>query len=68
MRHYPEPPAVPLPTLSDEAAVEILDFLQDVLTVFESHYGAQIRRYYDERSRHNLIQHSLDFHVKDPPF
>lgn len=67
MRRYPEPPAVPLPALSDEAAVEILDFLQEVLTVFDSHYGVQIRRYYEERSRNNIIQSSLDLHAKDPP-
>jgi hypothetical protein len=68
MRPYPEPPAVPLPALSDEAAVEILDFLQDVLTIFESHYGTQIRRYYEDHSRHNIIQFDLNLPTKDPPF
>ena len=45
-----------LPPLSDEAVVEILDFLHEILTVFESRYGGQIHHYYEERSRHNLIE------------
>ncbi len=46
---------IPLRPLSDEAAVEILDFLQVFTTDFETRYGEQIRRYYDERSRHNIV-------------
>ena len=58
----------PLPPLSDEAVVEILDFLHEVLTVFESRYGDQIHRYYDERSRHNLIEPDRTLTTDDPPF
>lgn len=61
-------PELRLPSLCDDCAVEILDFLYDVLTVFESHYGDQIRRYYDDRSRHNLIQPEQDLPPEDPPF
>ena len=46
-------------SLSDEAAVKILDFLQGVTSDFENRYFAQIHRYYDDRSRHNLVQGSL---------
>ena len=57
-----------LPSLSDEAVVEIHDFLHDVLTVFESRYGDQIHRYYDDRSQHNLIETDRNLPDDDPPF
>ncbi|NDP40770.1 MAG: hypothetical protein GZ093_18895 [Rhodoferax sp.] len=37
---------IPLPPLSDEAAVEILDFLGAVFQIFETRYANQIYRYY----------------------
>ena len=43
--------------LSDEAAVEIVNFLQVFTLDFEIRYGDQIRRYYDERSQHNVVAH-----------
>lgn len=61
-------PQLPLPRLSDEAAVEILDFLHEVLTVFESRYADQIHRYYEDRSRHNLIEPDQHRPAEDPPF
>ena len=39
-----------LPPLSDSAAVEILDFLHEVMFRFEAHYAAQIRRFHDQQS------------------
>jgi hypothetical protein len=59
---------IPLPQLSDKAAVEILDFLQVFTNDFENRYGNQIRRYYDERSRHNIIQDNLFKDTDDPSF
>ena len=38
-----------LPPLSDSSAVEILDFLHELLFRFEAHYGAQIHRFYDQQ-------------------
>jgi hypothetical protein len=65
----PDSPSEPgLPPLSDEAAVEILDFLHRVLSAFEYRYSAQIRRYYDEHSRHNLIEPDRNLTADDPPF
>jgi len=61
-------PCIPLPHLSDKAAVEILDFLQVVTNDFENRYGNQIRRYYDERSRHNNVQAAPFKDAVDPPF
>ena len=51
---------IPLPRLSDDAVVQIHDFIYHVLDLFEARYGDQIHRYYDERSAHNMIQ-------SDPP-
>ena len=47
---------IPLPMLSDEAAVEILNFLEVTYQIFETHYAQQIYRYYDSISRHNIVQ------------
>ena len=38
-----------LPLLSDSAAVEILDFLHDMLFHFEARYAAQIQRFHDQQ-------------------
>ena len=64
------PVKIRLPPLSDEAVVEIRDFLYDCIECFESHYGAQIHRFYDERSAHNIVQHHPCAHAPtdDPPF
>jgi len=59
---------IPLRPLSDEAAVEILDFLQVFTTDFEIRYGRQIRRYYNDRSRHNIVQDHPFAASGDPPF
>ena len=58
----------PLPQLSDTAVVEILDFLQVVANNFENQYSNQIRRYYDERSRHNSVQINPPRTENDQPF
>lgn len=59
---------IPLRQLSDEAAVEILDFLQVFTLDFEIRYSDQIRRYYDQRSRHNIVQTTPPARTDDPPF
>ena len=38
-----------LPPLSDSAAVEILDFLHEMVFRFEAHYGSQVHRFYDQQ-------------------
>ncbi len=60
---------IPLPPLSDKAAVEILDFLQIFTNDFENRYSNQIRRYYNERSRYDPGQADLFENAGDPsPF
>lgn len=70
MRPDSVPVEIRLPTISDDAVVEIHDFLNDFLCLFESHYGAQIHRFYQQHSRENL--NHLKAHTRpaeeDPPF
>lgn len=56
------------PALTDQTAVELLDGLQQILAQFESHYFAQIRRHYDDRSERNLRQHHLSASTDGEPF
>lgn len=59
---------ISLPPLPDEAAVQILDFLHELLLLFETHYGDQIHRYYEDRSYDNIIQPDPSPSIDDPPF
>lgn len=68
MCEHPAPCAIGLPPLSDEAAVEIQNFLYDVLDLFESRYGDQIHRYYQDQSQHNLVAPEQNLPLDDPPF
>mgnify|MGYP007068378417 CR=1 FL=1 len=54
--------------LSDEAVVEILDFLQRFMTDFENRYARQINRYYKQRSRPNAISRAPGVAPQDEPF
>jgi hypothetical protein len=69
MRPDSTPVEIRLPPISDEAVVEIHDFLTDFLHLFESHYGAQIHRFYEDRSYDNL-RHPDPTRLPDddPPF
>ncbi len=66
----PTPPrdSVPLPRLGDEAAVELYLFVEHLFLLIESRYGQQIRRHFDERNRHNLVEPDPDRPWDDPPF
>lgn len=59
---------IPLPPLSDKAAVEILNFLQEFTNSFENRYSNQIRRYYNKHSCHDIGQADLFENTDDPPF
>ncbi len=59
---------IPLPQLSDDAVVQIHDFIYHFLDLFEARYGDQIHRYYDELSEHSMIQSDLPLDTDDPPF
>ena len=64
----PSSQGVPLPRLSDEAAVEIYLFVEYVFLLIESRYGNQIRRHFADRDKHNLIGPDFDMQPGDPPF
>ncbi len=68
MNHDPQCWLASLPAISDESVVEILDFLQAFVVGFESFYGGQIRRYYDERSPAHRMQTEPMTPLDDPPF
>lgn len=41
------------PSLSDESASEILDFLYEMINAFENQYGPQLRRHYQQQQHDN---------------
>jgi hypothetical protein len=60
--------AIPMPRLSDQAVVQIHDFIGHFLDLFEARYGDQIHRYYEERSAHAVVSTELTPDIDDPPF
>jgi hypothetical protein len=66
MDQQPHMPIEP-PTLTDEAASQLLEFLYDLLTAFENHYGHQLRRYQepDELPQYDLFDNDEE---ENPPF
>jgi hypothetical protein len=65
-RAYP----IALPTLSDEAVVQIRNFIEHVLDQFDIHYAAQVRRFYEHRAEHNMVRPTPPAAADDddPPF
>ena len=61
-------PAIPMPHLSDDAAVQIHDFIAHFMDLFEAQYGDQIHRYYEDRSAHNIVGAEPILDIDDPPF
>jgi len=39
---------IPMPRLSDDAVVQIHDFIHHVLDLFEARYGDPLRRFYED--------------------
>jgi len=60
--------AIPMPRLSDDAVIQIHDFIGHFLDLFEARYGDQIHRYYVDRSAHNIVGHEPMPNIDDPPF
>jgi len=57
-----------MPRLSDDAVVQIHDFIGHFLDLFEARYGDQIHRYYEDRSAHNIVSAEPTHRIDDPPF
>ncbi len=71
MAANPDDPAtadIPMPRLSDDAVVQIHDFIAHFLDLFEARYGDQIHRYYEDRSAHNMRGPEPTHGIDDPPF
>ena len=68
MISYPCNDQPPLPPLSDEAALSVLEFLQRFTECFESQYYGEIHRYYEERSQANMKTADPPPIADDPPF
>ena len=66
--HDPSCASIPMPRLSDDAVVQIHDFIGHFLDLFEARYGDQIHRYYEQRSAHNIVSDDPAPIVDDPPF
>ena len=64
----PTSAAIPMPRLSDDAVVQIHDFIEHFLDLFEARYGDQIHRFYEDRSAHNIVGCEPISDIDDPPF
>jgi hypothetical protein len=60
--------AIPMPRLSDDAVVQIHNFIGHFLDLFEARYGDQIHRYYEDRSAPNIVGTDAIPDIDDPPF
>ena len=65
--HDPGGAAIPMPRLSDDAFVQIHDFIGHLLDLFEAHYGDQIHLFYEERPVHNIVSTEPIYSIDDPP-
>ena len=66
--HEPASAYIPMPRLSDDAVVQIHDFIAHFLDLFEARYGDQIHRYYEDLSEHNVVRCAPPSCIDDPPF
>lgn len=60
--------AVPMPAITDDAVVQIHDFVHHFLDLFEARYGDQIHRYYQHRAEHEMRDPPHSQHDEEPPF
>ena len=63
----PQAHPVALPKLSDEAVLAIRDFIEQVLDLFDIHYAAQVRRFYEDRAEHNMVRPTPPATADDDP-
>jgi hypothetical protein len=66
--HHHTPEALSLPRLSDDAVVQIHDFIHHILDLFEARYGDQIHRFYQDLGSDELIEPHTNHDICDPPF
>jgi hypothetical protein len=67
--HNHTPELLSLPRLSDDAVVQIHDFIHHILDLFEARYGDQIHRFYqDLGGGDDLAEPYANQDTGDPPF
>lgn len=54
-----------LPSLPDEAVIEIQDVLFEILELFETHYGRQIQRFLKDYSGDNIVHSNAQATLTD---
>ena len=59
---------IELPTLSDEAAASVQNFIYVVMSAIDEHYYQQIQRYYKWESMSSSITESPQENLDNPPF
>lgn len=59
---------LPMPRLSDDAVVQIHDFIHHVLDLFEARYEDQIHRFYDGLCSDSFLEPGSTEAGADPPF
>ncbi len=68
-RQDPHAYPIALPMLSDDAVVEIRNFIEYVLEQFDIRYAPQVRRFYEDRAEHNMVRPTPAAAADDdPPF
>ena len=68
-RSSPMPGAlIPMPRLSDDAVIQIHDFIHHVLDLFEARYGDQIHRFYADLCSDCRTEPDSNLTLDDPPF
>jgi len=59
---------IPMPRLSDDAVVQIHDFIHHVLDLFEARYGDQLRCFYEGLCGDCMFEPDIMQTDTDPPF
>ena len=57
-----------MPRLSDDAVIQIHDFIHHVLDLFEARYGDQIHRFYQDLCADSTLESDANPNLDDPPF
>lgn len=71
MNSHPDrlvPGEIPMPRLSDDAVIQIHDFMHHVLDLFEARYSDQIHRFYQDLCADSMLESDLNLNLDDPPF
>ena len=62
------PGDIQMPRLSDDAVIQIHDFIHHVLDLFEARYGDQIHRFYQDLCGDSMVDPDTNADLDDPPF